>query len=134
MPKKTVYKQHLKEAGQELAKLLEQRDALDKRIAKLRQDMGSLAHLSGEPRTIPVFKIIADTRKQFGLKRACLEVLRASDEPLTPVEVAVGIERLGLNYDDQANLLASVHTTLRRMAQNGEVEEIPKAGKKAYKL
>jgi hypothetical protein len=132
--KKGAYKQELKKAEQELAKLLEQREALDRRIAKLRQDLGSLAHLAGERGPSPISKLIADTKKQIGLKSSCLEVLRAYDEPLTPVEVAVGIERLGLNYSDSANLIASVHTTLRRMSEAGEAEESSKEGKKAYKL
>jgi hypothetical protein len=132
--KKSDYKQNLDEAKQDLDKLVKRREALDRRIAKLRQDIVSLAQLSGDSGVALASKLIADTKKEFGLKSAVLEALRASDKPLTPAEVVAGIQRLGLSYDSKANLLASVHTTLRRMAQNGEVEETQKDNKKAFRL
>jgi hypothetical protein len=132
--KKEDYKKELKRAEQQLLKLLGQRDALDRRIAKLRLEIGSLAHLSGFPKPDPTYKLIADVKKEMGLKGACRQVLLASDESLTPAEVVLGIDRLGLQYGDYNNLLASVHTTLRRMAESGEAEESSKEGKKAYKL
>src|SRR5215831_20611804 len=112
---KEVYKQHLREAQQELVKLLEERTALDQRIAQLRQDIGSLAHLSGAGETGLVMRLAWSAKEKVGLKAACREALRASDEPLTPAEVVERMERLGIHHDDAGNLLASVHTTLRRM-------------------
>ena len=132
--KKNVYKENLNIARQELVKLLEQREALDKRIAKLRQEIGSLAYLAGVGRPKAVLKLPGGAKKQSGLKPACREVLRASDVPLTPDEVMEGIGRLGFHQGNYTNLLASVHTTLRRMTENGEVEESSKGGKKAYRL
>lgn len=132
--KKEDYKQALKRAEERLTKLLEQRAALDKRIAKLRQEIGSLAHLSGEPKPDPTYRLVADVKREMGLKGVCRQVLLASDEPLTPAEVILGIDRLGRQYEDYNSLLASVHTTLRRMAESGEAEESSKEGKKAYRL
>jgi len=133
---KRVYKRDLKEAREELDGLLEKRAALDKKIAKLLLEIGSLARLTGGWDSIA--QLISNTKKatvqELGLKASCREVLLAADDPLTPSEVVQRIEELGLRRTD-ASLLASIHTTLRRMAQQGQAEEMgTKAGRKAYKL
>ena len=136
---KRDYRKSLKGAQAELTRLLEQRAKLDKRIAALRQAIGGLAHLSDDWDAVTHLlqtvkrKTFSDARGECGLKEACREVLLAQHEPVTPAEVLEGIERLG-RTGDRDNLLASVHTTLRRMAQHGEVEEGTKHGKKAYQL
>ncbi len=59
-----------------------------------------------------------------GISDACRVVLRAAEKPLTPAEIRDGIQGLGL--PPQANLLASVHTTIKRMKEAGEVKEVSK--------
>lgn len=63
-----------------------------------------------------------------GITDACRTVFRAAgEEPLYPIEVKKRVEALGL--PPQQNLLASVHTVIRRLLAANEVEEVnPKGG------
>jgi hypothetical protein len=47
---------------------------------------------------------------------------RAAEKPLLPAEIRDRVQALGL--PPQANLLASVHTTIKRMKEGGELKEI----------
>lgn len=127
---KDTYKQALQEARKELNAFLEQRAELDIRIARLRQTIGGLSQLCEGDASMTF--IIQD----MGLTEACREVLRASREELTPAEVIKGLERIGFDISGYSNLLAAVHTTLKRMTigTNPEAIESEKDGKKAYKL
>jgi len=129
-----TYKQALNQARKELEKLLQQELELTTRIAKLRQTVGILAQLCHEepypPGALQDITPIANLK----LVDACRLVLRASVEPLTADEIREGLVRLG--YDtNQTNIIASIHTTLRRLAETGEVlDEFEKDGKKAYRF
>ena len=58
-----------------------------------------------------------------GLTDACRVVFRAFDRALLPSEIKERVQQLGIA--SQANLLASVHTTIRRMKEAGEIIEDP---------
>ena len=58
------------------------------------------------------------------------EVLKAADGPLTAADIYDGLERLGYPIK-HSNILASIHTTVRRMP---DIEETEKDEKKAYQL
>lgn len=137
--KKADYKKGLVEKRQTLKKLEQQRADLDRKIARVRLDIGSLAQLSGQWENVSSLisntkkQVLKDSKKRPALKVSVREVLRAADEPLTPQEVLEGIERLG-RKGDHANNLASVYTTLKRMVEMSEATESSKDGKKAYML
>lgn len=129
-----IYKRDLEEARRELDDLLKHRQEVDGRIAIVRQNIGYLAPLAGEWGALMDFLRVAkrevvarNKREGLGLKGSCLEVLRAADGPLRPGEVRERVEGLG-----HKSSVASVQKTLSRMAENGEAEERPKDGKKAY--
>lgn len=127
---RTRYKKELKEAQGLLSELLKERSLLDERIARLRQDIGSLAQLAGQQQGTTLMEYMLG----MGLSEACLEVLRASSEPLTAADVRDKLELIGFDTSQYSNILASIHTTLRRMTDDdGEAEETEKDGKKAYR-
>jgi len=135
MATKTNYNESLKAAQIELAALLEQREKLDRKIAQQRHDIASLAQLARKPAD-QIHELLAYAKEEMGLMASIRHVLKASaNEDLTASEVMDGMIRLGL-YMGYKNLLPSIHTTLRRMAEgvNSEVVETTKDNKKAYRL
>ena len=123
------YKQTLENARSELKDLLAQRATLDARIAKLRQAVGGLAQLCGEP-------VEVEPVSEWTLIDAIREVLRAA--PLgafqTADEIKKGLILIDYDIKGNANILASIQTTLRRMADSNEVKIDVKDDKKAYRL
>jgi hypothetical protein len=95
-----------------LAKVMEDKEAADSVLA-------TLDELNGKP----------------GFLDAIRTAFRVSKKGLTPTEVRAWI-RMGNKLDLTAysNPLASIHTTLRRMEDNGEIESFTnEAGEKAYR-
>ena len=153
-----TYGKALDRAQKELGELLAQEVELTTRIARLKQTIAGLSQLCGEaaPAALPDFSMAAILRElktpqgkltallglaaflsagnKLGLGDACIEVLKAADGPLTPEEVKEGLIVIGYDTASSANILASIHTTLRRMVESKEVQESTKDGKKAYEL
>jgi len=71
-----------------------------------------------------------------GFKDAVRGVLGGRTKPLTPQEIRTFIifERR-MELKGYSNVMASIHTTLRRMKDKGEIEEMTnQKGEKAYRL
>jgi hypothetical protein len=115
------YKAALAAASKELETLLAQRAEIDRRIAQLHQTVGSLVKLCGYEPTVPL-----------GITDACRMVLRAAGHPLTVAEVKIQLGAMGVDLGRYENDLAVIHTTLKRLHQNGEVRLVPGLGKPAY--
>jgi hypothetical protein len=70
-----------------------------------------------------------------GFKSVILTMLKKHPEGMTPRTIAGGIRLLKLmDLSGYSNPLASIHTTLRRMKEAGEVDEILIEGEKAYRI
>jgi hypothetical protein len=114
------YKTELEVAEERLSHLLARRQRMDSQIARLRLDISALAQLCGQP-VMTMDRL--GMGKNLGLSDACREVLRANEPNLlTPAEVVEGLGIIGFPIDGQTNILASVATTLRRMARSGELK------------
>jgi hypothetical protein len=111
-------KQEIETAKDKLEELLVEQDALATRIAKHKRILAHLIELSSlEDDSTPAVGLVT------GITDACRTVLRAATSPLLPVEVRDRVQQLGL--PEQRNLLASVHTVLRRLVEGGEVIPVP---------
>jgi hypothetical protein len=117
-----------------LGAALEERDKLDREIAKLRIDIGSLIQLADESfvtedQYAPLFGV-------KGISDACKEVLTAFTEALTVNEVLDKLKILGYNLSPYVNAPGTVQTTLKRMTEGQDPVAIEtfKDGKKAYQL
>jgi hypothetical protein len=130
---KEDYKRLLREKEERLIELLDQQEHLENEIAEVKQEIGALAILAGEAKD-GRYDFLARISSELGLVDAIREVLRSIRDYLTPQDVRDGLERMGYNVGEHSNILASIHTTLRRLAQNNEVQEGSKDGKKAYRL
>jgi hypothetical protein len=109
------YEGDLAEAEAKLQKMLSDLDLLQTKIAKQKRVVAALRELAD----------VADdadgpTDLVVGITDACRTVLRAADRPMLPVEVRDQIQALGIQQD---NLLASVHTILKRLVKSDEVRE-----------
>ena len=93
------YRRALDAATREYERALADRAALEDRIAQLRQTIGTLTKLCGFTPTV-----------SFGLADACRMVLRDR------------LASVGVDLDRYANPLAAIHTTLKRLAEAGEVD------------
>jgi hypothetical protein len=112
-----MYKTELQQAKEKLQDLLVQADELQVRIAKQKRVVAALVELtdidddSGAPEGLV-----------GGITDACKTVLWSAERPLFPVAVRDRIKALG--FPEQKNLLASVHTVLKRLAVAGDATEV----------
>jgi hypothetical protein len=124
------------------ASLLDERELIDdqlldadKQIKQLQETIDSLARLCNvglaAQRLMPINFIEPDTR--MGLADAVRKVVKAASSPLIAVEVRDALIAGGFDASEYSNLLASVHTTLKRLGQSGELLQVDKDGKTAYK-
>jgi hypothetical protein len=121
-PENDEYRQALAAASKELENLSAQRAQLDRRIGQLLQTVGNLMRLCNLTPTV-----------SFGLTDGCRFVLKGAGSPLTAVEVRAQLAAMGLDLSRYENDLAAIHTTLKRLDENGEVRFVPQPwGKPAY--
>lgn len=111
------YKADFTEAVGELLKLAAEREELEISIAKQKKRVAALYELAQiDDDGGPISGLVE------GITDACRVVFRAAEKALLPAEVRDRVQALGL--PPQANLLASIHTTLKRMKENHEIEEV----------
>jgi len=114
----TRRKPELEQARDKLQLMLVEQDELATRIAKQKRIIAALRELSElEEDSSPMVGLVT------GITDACRTVLRSAEKPLLPVEVRDRVEHLGV--PEQRNLLASVHTIIRRLKEAGEIREVP---------
>jgi len=134
-PENTAYLAALKTALAELSESVSEHEALeerlyeaDKRIGKLRRGAIGLAALCGKtaadlaakrPELLPDH-IDPDT----GLTDAVREVLKsAAPGSCSPVYIRDSLKAKGYDMSEYKNVLASIHTILKRLAAKGEVKD-----------
>jgi citrate synthase len=148
------YKKALDAARSELQELLRQKDETEKRIARLRQTVASLSALYEEsentedtddkvriPGTMDAIARQVATATQamygrtIGFSDALREVLKANGGYMTPLEVRDGLIRMGIDlHSKYANPVAVIHTTLKRLEENKEIQvSFTESGKTGYR-
>ena len=141
----TDYQSALAAVIKELAELMRDREAidtqrerLDQRIFQLREGMVGLAILCGTDTTQLAQKhpelfpdlISSDT----GLTDAIRKAMQSKRLYVSPVEVRDRLVNMGYDVSKHGNVLASIHTILRRLAVNEEIEEGTRDGKVVYRI
>ena len=134
MPKRK-FKRAFTSLKKELLKLHRQREAIDKRIAKLGPIVDDLAALSGEPVSRELAQRAAPRDLgSMGITDAVRLALKRSGRPLTPRGVRDQLLTWRFDPARHTSLLASVHTILKRLVKSGQAEAVAiLGGKKAYK-
>ena len=94
-----------------------QLDALETLIAKQKRIVAGLREFSDESEySSPLMGLVT------GITEACRTVVRSAEKALTTSEIKERIERLGI--PEQKNLMASVHTILKRLIVAGDVTKV----------
>lgn len=104
------YRRALEVATKEYQQLAAERQRIDRRLSELAQTIGTLTRLCGLTPTVP-----------WGLTDACRTVLRNADTPITPAEIRDRLVAIGCDLSVYSNALAAIHTTLKRLAEAGEL-------------
>lgn len=115
------YRRALDAAVKEYERLSAERQRLDTRLSELAQSIGTLSRLCGLTPTVP-----------WGLTDACRTVLRSVGRPMTPSQVRDRLTAIGFDLSIYANALAAIHTTLKRLAESGELAAADEAAKRSY--
>jgi len=117
---KDDYRHALTAARAELQTLRALRGETDLRIAKLERTIAGLATLCG----------VEDNELAQGLTEACRSVLKMGDSvrSFRPVEMRDELVAMGYDLAKYSNPLAVIHTTLKRLATQGEATIVARAG------
>ena len=115
-PVTNKYTADLIAAINQLLTMTSEREELETKIAKQKKRVAALYELVQTDESSTALSGLVE-----GITDACRVVFRAAEKPLLPVEIRDRVQALGL--PPQANLLASVHTTIRRMKEAGEISE-----------
>jgi hypothetical protein len=120
-----------------LKEAIEARSDAEKQIAEYTAAIRALAQVMEDKETADsVLATLDELGGGMGFAAATRWVLRVSPKALTPPAIRTLIT-IGKKMDlsRYSNPMASIHTTLRRMRESGEVEEVVNdKGEKAYRL
>ena len=97
----------------ELERLLQERTRLDARILQLQHDIRHVARM--------VDVTVDDPITQLGLTDAIRYVIQHAGKHTTPVDVRDELLKRYCDPEDYRNLLASVHTVMKRLERAGEI-------------
>ena len=97
----------------ELERLLQERTRLDARILQLQHDIRHVARM--------VDVTVDDPITQLGLTDAIRYVIQHAGKHMTPVDVRDELLKRYCDPEDYRNLLASVHTVMKRLERAGEI-------------
>jgi hypothetical protein len=112
------YKQMLINMRKELETLLEQQEEIEQKIAILKQAIMSFAPLAKEPET-SIWSVFGET---LGMTENIREILQAAyPKNLSPVEIKEQLKSRGQDLSQHKNVMASIHSTLKRMLENKEI-------------
>ena len=120
-----TYKQAYAAAKHDLLQQLQKRDDLDQKIRKLKQTVKALGEQCGAPRrrstSCSWWRALPLTPSP-GFTDAIRRLFRIHQTALSPTDVRDDLIKMGIG-EGQVNLLSSIHTVLRRMAEAGEIEK-----------
>jgi hypothetical protein len=121
-----TYKQAYATAKLDLLQQLQKRDDLEQQIRKLKQTVKALGELCGSaPDEIDKLLLLGGFAidAKPGFTDAIRRLFRIHQTALSPMEIRDDLLKMAIGVG-QVNLLSSIHTVLRRMAEAGEIEKM----------
>ncbi len=130
-----TYRQTLETAKSEMGELLLQRKAIDERIGKLAPVIEYLSvlcdELSSPPPDLEIPGELPTESLSYEIRLAFKAAIPGS---LTPTEVRDRLKEANFNLDKYENELPPIHNTIKRLKEQGEIEEVSRPnGERAYK-
>lgn len=130
------YDRALYQANQDLARLLVQREEIDRKVARLQAVIAELEGLRAEMMRKHLDWEIDQVLKAgltMGITEALRLILKEKYFPMTAIDLKKALETRRLDLSRYSNPLAVIHTVLKRLVRSGEVKVVPQErGKKAY--
>jgi len=129
-------KQRLEASKRELARLLAEREERDRRIAVLRQTIGRLGQSMQEDGSVDrITSKILTEQAEMKLLDAVKEAIQGFrvNEHFTPLDIKAALERMYWDVNKYTNVMATIHRTLERLAESGELIPSIKDDKKGFK-
>ncbi|MGZ4841011.1 MAG: hypothetical protein ACXV5J_04650 [Candidatus Angelobacter sp.] len=120
-----TYKQAYATAKLDLLQQLQKRDDLEQKIRKLKQTVKALGELCGaDPEEIDKLLLAEGfaIEAKPGFTEAIRRLFRIHQKALSPTDIREDLLKMAIGVG-QVNLLSSIHTVLRRMADAGEIEK-----------
>jgi len=120
------------------AELLRQDKEIDRQISGMAQTVSGLASLVPDPppdcSLMSILGLIGKTIVEIGLTARIRTILQAADpQDLSAIEIRSELETTGLYLGDYANALSAIYTTLRRLVEAGELDEIQSPSGKRFR-
>ncbi len=126
------YRKAIADGLLENKQLVGKRREIDVEIRKVHQlVMANINMLPDEERDT-FLTALEDAQGPTGLRNAILRVLK-QDKYMSPPVVRLELSRIGYDTSHHANPLASIHTTLKRLVDDGEAETKQFTGGTHYK-
>jgi len=116
------YRKALDDLKAERGKLVAQREEIDHRLARVDAAIANLA-------------VVLDNEPfEGGLTEAVRAVLqRGMGRPYAPTEVRDGLKAIGYDASHHTNLMASVHSVLKRLAETPNVEALKSSAEGGFR-
>ena len=122
---KDNYKIALQAARDELADLEREKAKIEKRISELQQGIVGLSALADDevgPQSM--MDVLTGVGVETGLTDAVRMITSSFGFPMTPKQVRDALLHLGYDLSGYSNILASLHTIMKRLAANGELNKV----------
>ena len=123
-----TYKKTLDQAREDLALLIEQREALDTQIARVTKTVEALTAMCDDTdhsKNLLVDEIALDS---LGVTDAIRHILAESRHPLSVPQIRDALEARGLHSERYANFLTVIHNTLKRLEKQGQATKVGQSG------
>lgn len=114
MPLTASQREVLAELQREYDAVFDERRQRDLRLAQLQTAINALVALDTDEPVIFT----------GGLANACRAALKNAGRPLTPIQIRDAVIALGYDASGHTNLLASIHSVVKRLYEAGDVKQL----------
>jgi hypothetical protein len=119
------YKEMAEKIQAEIESLEIQQEDIERRLARLRQALLGLAPLGQELPSDALgsqLTAIYAGLEAMSITDATRQIFQAASAPLTPIEIKQQLINMGKDLSDQKNVMASIHSLLKRLVKSDEIE------------
>ena len=117
------YRKMAEQILNEIASLEIQQEETERRIARLKQVLIALTPLAEEP-ILPFVDMTTINVETEGISTtdAARQIFQVAKVPLAPAEIKQQLLNMEINLGDHKNVMAGIHSLLKRLVALGEIE------------
>jgi hypothetical protein len=120
------YKKMAEQLLDEVASLEIQQEETNRRIARLKKvliDLAPLAEESIHPFIEPAGNMSPEA-DSVTITDATRQILQVAKIPMGPADIRQQLLKMGVDLGDQKNVMAGIHSLLKRLVASGEIETL----------